>query len=147
MKEHRYILYDAILLMIVSVFFLGFTLHYRNNLLLIISFVVAEAYFIPRIWKGICLIADSIVGSQKRCTTFLGVLNTDSLDFFRKEYSNIYFDDDEMHKNYIAFTSTIEEDIGRGDAVVVEYYKYSRIVLRMQEIGNRTQGTSLIDNA
>lgn len=142
MKEHLYIIYDSILLIIVSVIFLVFTLYYRDNLLLIVFFIVAEAYFAPRIWKGVCLIVDMIIGSKKRYTIFLGVLNTDTLDFFRKEYTNIYFDDDELSKNYIAFTSSIEETVKQGDEIVVEYYKYSRIVLSIKKCGSNNQGNN-----
>lgn len=133
MKKHLYIIYDALLLICASGAFLGFTLYHRDNLLIVIFFIVAEAYFIQNIWKGICLIIDIIIGLQKKCTTFLGVLSTDTLDFFRVEYTNVYFDDDEMKKNYIAFANAIEETIRQGDKVEVKYYKYSRVILSIKK--------------
>ena len=133
MRKYLYIIYDSILFIITLAILLAVTLHY-HNILLTIYFVLAGNYFFSRIWKGICLIADIILGSKKKYTIFLGVLNSDTLDFFKKvEYTNIYFNDDEMQKNYMAFDDTIEETIHRGDKVEIEYYKYSRIVLKMRK--------------
>lgn len=135
MKKHLYILFDALIIIIVSAMIIGFTI-YTRSLIIIALCIIAGVYYFSRIWKGICLIADIMIGSQKKITHFSGVLHKDSLDCFRVDYTIIFFDDEEMHKHYEVFEDADTETVRQGDIVEVEYYKRSRIVLSMKKVEN-----------
>lgn len=110
MKKHLYVLFDSLIIILVSALIIGFTI-YTRSLIIIALCILAEAYYFSRIWKGVCLIADIVTGSQKKVTRFSGVLHKDRLDTFRIDYTLIFFDDDEMSKHYDVFEDADTETV------------------------------------
>lgn len=102
------------------------------NILIVILSIIGSIYFWGKIILGIKLIIDIVYGLEETETIFMGNLGSEQLDFFRKvKYSNVYFDDSELNKNYLLFDNSSCEDVFPGDAVFLEYYKRSRIIRHM----------------
>lgn len=80
------------------------------------------------------MVYDLIIGPEKKDTIFLGVYNIECLDVFHRiSYTNIYFDDDIMKKNYMVFDDVFHDDISRGEWISVQYFKHSRIVIGIEK--------------
>ena len=108
----------------------------NTNWYIKIMFGIASIFYISKFVQGVELVFDLIIGSKEKNTIFLGVYNVECLDVFHKvSYTNIYFDDDIMKKNYMVFDDVFHEDICQGDRVLVQYFKYSRIVIRIEKSG------------
>lgn len=78
------------------------------------------------------LLVDCIEGSYETHTTFMGNLGTDHLDFFYKiTYSNIYFDDPILKKNYYLFEDSCCNKLQQNDKIILKYYRHSRVILQL----------------
>lgn len=131
MDKHLYIIFEAALSTIVILLFLGLWLIEFNILIVVLS-LLGSIYFFGKIVLGVKLIIDTVCGPEETETIFMGNLGSAQLDFFRNvKFSTVYFDDAELNKNFLLFDDSCCEDIFPGDRVVLEYYKRSRIILRL----------------
>lgn len=133
MKKHLYILIEAVLSMMVLILFIGWCFLEFNVVMAILA-PLGSIYFIYKIILGVRLFVDILKGSEEKCTVFMGNLGAEHLDFFWKiSFSNIYFDDEILTKNYSLFEDVHCEELHRGDRVRVVYYKRSRIILQIYQ--------------
>ena len=102
------------------------------NIVIVTLALIASLNFIHQILVGVRLFIDIIEGPNEKCTVFLGNFWTEHLDFFYKiNFSNIYFDDEVLTKNYLLFDDFYSGELRQGDRITVVYYKRSRIILHL----------------
>ena len=131
MKKHLYILLESVLSVFVLILIVWLC-YIEFNIVIVVLAIIGSLYFIRKIIMGVKLIIDIIEGPKEKCTIFMGILEAEHLDFFRKiNFSNIYFDDEQLIKNYILFDDTCCEELNQEDRISVIYYKRSRIILHL----------------
>lgn len=80
-------------------------------------------------------------GCKREIHDFLGNHGSEKLDVFSKiTFTSIYFDDEELTKDYIIFDDIEHDEISRGDRIFIEYYPNSRIVTSITRARTKTQG-------
>lgn len=131
MKKHLYILIEAVLSIFVLILIVGLCF-IEFNIVIVALALIGSLYFIRKIIMGVRLFVDIIEGSKEKCTIFMGSLEVEHLDFFRKiSFSNIYFDDELLAKNYLLFEDVYCGELHQEDRITVVYYKRSRIILHL----------------
>lgn len=131
MKKHLYILIEAILSMFVLILIVGLCF-IEFDIVIVALAPIGSLYFIYKILMGVKLFVDIIEGPKEKYSIFMGNLGAEHLDFFWKiSFSNIYFDDELLTKNYLLFDDGYCGDLHQEDRIRVVYYKRSRIVLQI----------------
>ena len=131
MEKHLYILIEAILSIFVLILIVGLCF-IEFNIVIVALALIGSLYFIHKIIMGVRLFIDIIEGSKEKRTIFMGNLGAEYLDFFRKiSFSNIYFDDEVLTKNYLLFENVYCGEFRQEDKIMVVYYKRSRIILQL----------------
>lgn len=138
MRRCNYWILEAIGLGIFLAFATLVIVNYKiyYNIFAMIFFGVAAAYCIAAMLKAANLIFDIIKGPVMKQTTFFNIALYSHLDIFPNvKYKSVYFNDDELTKNYIIFDDVENQDIKNGEKVIIKYYRKSRIVINI----DRTQ--------
>ena len=131
MEKHLYILIEAILSIFVLILIVGLCF-IEFNIVIVALALIGSLYFIHKIIMGVRLFIDIIEGSKEKYTIFMGNLGAEHLDFFRKiSFSNIFFDDELLTKNYLLFENVYCGELRKEDKIMVVYYKRSRIILQL----------------
>ena len=133
MEKHLYILIEAILSIFVLILFVG-RCFIDFNILIVVLALIGSLYFIGKVIMGMRLFIDMIEGPKEKCTVFMGNLEEEHLDFFRKiSFYNIFFDDELLTENYILFEDVYRGELHQEDKITVVYYKRSRIILQLNK--------------
>ncbi len=132
-KQVLYFIIETILsLIVLSLFIIYICIDF--NILIALLALIGSFYFINKAVIGFKLFIDIVEGPKEKCTVFMGNSGIEHLDFFYKIYfANIYFDDEELVKNYLVFDNVFGEGLCPGDRVMVTYYKRSRIVIMWEK--------------
>ncbi|MGN0486584.1 MAG: hypothetical protein ACI4GB_05055 [Acutalibacteraceae bacterium] len=131
MKKHLYILIEAVLSMFVWFLIVGLCFVEFNMVIAALA-SIGSLYFIHKIIVGVRLFVDIIEGPKEKCSIFMGNLGTEHLDFFWKiNFSNVYFNDEILTKNYLLFDDAFSGELRQEDRITVVYYKRSRIILQL----------------
>ncbi len=135
-RVYRY-LFDKLIfftIMFILFFVIRFVFTDVNKLIIwgtFIGVIIAGIFML----QSLVLVYDIFQGVTEKQTTILGFLSEEKLDVFYKiKYVNVYFDDKEHKKHYIVFVDDINEDLKQGDAVIIHYYKESRVVTSIKKI-------------
>lgn len=133
MKKHFYIGMEAILsVFVLALFAIRCVIDF--NVIVAVLVLLASLYFLYKIVIGVKLLIDILGGANERSTVFMGCAGEEYLDFFYKiSYSNIFFDDDLLTKNYRLFHDVYDGQLHQGDRITVVYYQRSRIVLQLKK--------------
>lgn len=133
MKKHLLIIIEAILSLLILSLFAGLCI-IEHKLLLIVLALMGSIYFVYKVVLGVRLIIDIIEGPREKKVVFAGALGEEHLDFFWKiSYTNLYFDDDVLTKNYLVFADVdaLAEKLQREDIIQISFYQRSRIILQI----------------
>lgn len=134
MKKYLYILIEAALSVLVWIFLIVGLCFFQFNIVLAVFALIGSLYIIHKIVLGVRLLIDMADGPKEKCTVFMGSLEAEHLDIFRKiSFNNIYFDDDLLTKNYLLFEDVYFGELRQEDRITVVYYKRSRIILQLQK--------------
>ncbi len=133
MKKHLLIIIEAILSLLILSLFAGLCI-IEHNFLLIVLALMGSIFFVYKVVLGVRLIIDIIEGPREKKVVFAGALGEGHLDFFWKiSYTNLYFDDDVLTKNYLVFADedALEGKLQREDIIQISFYQRSRIILQI----------------